>query len=205
MNPLNEGACSNGSVGPIDHEGMSSAREGLVSSFFSGTGGSYDKVVNLFTLGLDNYWKTEIVKLVPDSKRVLDLACGTGIMTESLAMKSPSSDDHGVDITQDYLTAYNERLRRNPWDTSISILGNAETISLEGEFDVVVSSYLAKYVDPDMLIGNVTPHLRKGGVFIAHDFILPTNGLYLASWIAYTWAMDRVGPVLFPEVAYCVR
>ncbi len=178
---------------------MHTNRESLVRSFFWGTGRSYDKVVRLFTLGLDDYWKTEIVKLVPDSKRVLDLGCGTGILTECLAMKNPDSEIVGVDITPDYLAAYDERLKRKPWIHAHSILGNAETVALEGEFDVVVSSYLAKYVDPDVLVSNVTPHLRKGGGFIVHDFILPTNRLYLASWSTYTWAMNRVGPVLFPD------
>lgn len=174
-------------------------RESLVSSFFTGTGRSYDEVARLFTLGLDGYWKAEIVKLVPDGKRVLDLGCGTGILTEYLAKRNPSAEIVGVDITPDYLAAYDERLRSKPWIHARSILGNAENVALEGEFDVIASSYLAKYVDPDVLVRNVTPHLRRGGTFIAHDFILPTNRLYLASWLAYTWTMNHVGPVLFPE------
>jgi demethylmenaquinone methyltransferase/2-methoxy-6-polyprenyl-1,4-benzoquinol methylase len=186
-------------VTEIDRDDMPTSRENLVRSFFSGTGKSYDEVVQLFTLGLDNHWKAEIVKLVPDSDRVLDLGCGTGILTEFIAMKNPRSEIIGVDITPDYLAAYNERLRRKPWIRAHSILGNAESVALEGEFDAVVSSYLAKYVDPDVLIGNVTPHLREGGIFIAHDFILPTNPLYLASWLMYTQVMHHVGPVLFPE------
>lgn len=180
-------------------EDASATREGLVRSFFSGTGGSYDEVVRMFTLGQDRYWKMEIVKLVPGPGRVLDLGCGTGILTERLAMKDPRSKIVGVDITPGYLAEYEERLRRKPWIRARAVLGNAETVSLEGEFDVVVSSYLAKYVDPEMLIGNVTPHLRRGGAFIAHDFTLPTNPLYLASWMAYTRAMNHIGPVLYPE------
>lgn len=178
---------------------MSASRESLVNSFFSGTGNSYDNVVNLFTLGRDSYWKTEIVKLVPDGSRILDLGCGTGILTECLAKQNPSSEIVGVDVTPDYLIAYNERLRRKPWIRAHSILGNAETVHLDGEFDMVVSSYLAKYVDPELLVGNVTPHLRKGGSFIAHDFLLPTRPFFLASWYAYAWVMNRLGPVLFPE------
>lgn len=174
-------------------------REYVVRSFFSGTGRSYDRVVNLFTLGLDSHWKSEIVRLVPDAGRVLDLGCGTGILTEHLAMKDPRMEIVGVDITPDYLAAYDERLRRKTWIRAHSILGNAETVALEGEFDVVVSSYLAKYVDLDLLVGNVTPHLRRGGAFIAHDFILPTDPIYLGAWQGYTWAMNRVGPILFPE------
>jgi ubiquinone/menaquinone biosynthesis C-methylase UbiE len=178
---------------------MPTNREILVSSFFSGTGGSYDKVARLFTLGLDNYWKTEIVKLVHDPKRILDLGCGTGILTEHLAMNNPDCEIVGVDITPDYLAAYNERLKRKPWIHARPILGNAETVTVEGEFDVVASSYLAKYVDPDLLVRNLTPHLRRGGTFIAHDFILPTNLLYLASWLTYTGAMNRFGHLMFPE------
>ena len=114
-------------------------------------------------------------------------------------MKNPYSEIVGVDITPDYLAAYNERLRRKPWIRAHPILGNAETVTLEGEFDVVASSYLAKYVDPDLLVNNITPHLRRGGTFIAHDFILPTNPLYLDSWLTYTSALNHIGPVLFPE------
>ncbi len=183
----------------INCDDLPTSRENLVRSFFSGTGRSYDKVSKLFTLGLDNYWKAEIVKLIPDSLRVLDLGCGTGILTEHLATKNPHSEIVGVDITPDYLAAYNERLKRKPWIRAHTILGNAETVTLEGEFDAVASSYLAKYVDPDLLISNVTPHLRRGGAFIAHDFILPTNPFYLATWLMYTRMMSHIGPVLLPE------
>ena len=188
-----------GTMGIIGRDDLLTSREGLVSSFFSGTGSSYDRVVKLFTFGLDNYWKAEIVRLVPDGERILDLGCGTGILTEALAKKHPGSEIVGVDITPDYLAAYDERLRRKPWIKAHSVLGNAETVTLEGEFDAIASSYLAKYVDPDMLVSNATPHLRRGGTFIAHDFIAPTNHLYLASWLAYTSALNRAGPVLFPE------
>lgn len=189
-----------GAAGTMSRDDMSDNRENLVRSFFSGTGRSYDRVVKTFTIGLDDRWKTEIVKLVPDVERVLDLACGTGILTERLAKKHPHAVIVGVDITSDYLAEYDERLKRKPWINARSILGNAETVALEGKFDVAVSSYLAKYVDLDALIGNVTPHLKRGGVFIAHDFILPMNPLYLAGWNAYTWAMNRIGPILFAEM-----
>mgnify|MGYP000893332850 CR=1 FL=1 len=172
---------------------------GLVRSIFSGTGARYDRVVGLFTLGLDDHWKSEIVKLVPDAKRALDLGCGTGILTERMALMYPDLEITGVDITPDYLEAYERRLTNKPWIRARPVLGNGETVELEGEFDVVVSSYLAKYVDLDLLISNIKPHLRRGGAFIAHDFILPTNPIYLASWSLYTRMMNRVGPVLFPE------
>ena len=178
---------------------MVSSREGLVRSFFSDTGKSYDKVVQTFTLGLDSYWKEEILKLVPQSSRILDLGCGTGILTEYLARQNPFAEIIGVDITEDYLAIYRERLKNYPWIHAQPILSNAETVLLEGEFDAVVSSYLAKYVEPELLLHNVAPHLRIGGVFIAHDFTLPINPVYQNAWAIYTWAMNHVGSIWYPE------
>ena len=119
---MTERSLLEGAVDLIDAGGMASSREGLVRSFFSGTGSSYDKVAKLFTLGLDNYWKAEIVKLVSDSERVR-LGRGTGILTEYLAMKYPRSEIVGVDITPDYLVAFSERLKEIPGCGRIRSLG----------------------------------------------------------------------------------
>jgi demethylmenaquinone methyltransferase/2-methoxy-6-polyprenyl-1,4-benzoquinol methylase len=178
---------------------MTEDRTRIVRSFFSDTGKSYDKVVEMFTLGQDSHWKEEIMKIMPPSKRILDLGCGTGIMTQYIAKQNPSAEIVGVDITENMLTVYKERLRSNPSIHAQPILGNAETVTLEGEFDVVVSSYLAKYVDPDTLLTNIGPHLRSGGIFIAHDFALPKNPLYHFSWSIYTRSMNLIGSILFPE------
>ncbi|WP_019176998.1 class I SAM-dependent methyltransferase [Methanomassiliicoccus luminyensis] len=194
---MSERPSSNDAAWTAERDDDSAARERLVSSFFSGTGKSYDRVVNIFTLGLDRHWKTEIVKLVPGPGKILDLACGTGILTERLARRFPAAEIMGVDITPDYLAEYDKRIDRKPWIRARSALGNAETVALDGEFDAAISSYLAKYVDPDALLDNIGPRLRKGGMFIAHDFILPTKPVYLAGWNAYTRAMNRVGPALF--------
>jgi demethylmenaquinone methyltransferase/2-methoxy-6-polyprenyl-1,4-benzoquinol methylase len=79
------------------------------------------------------------------------------------------------------------------------VLGNAETVSLEGKFDTVVSSYLAKYVDLNRLLGNVAHHIKPGGTFIAHDFRLPTNRLYRLAWQHYSRAINSVGGALLPR------
>ncbi len=174
-------------------------RRRIVSSFFPGTAGSYDSVVRMFTLGLDSHWKREIYNRVPPSKRILDLACGTGIVTLGLARRQPGAEILGVDITGDYLALYEERLRSHPGVKGGFLWGDAETVRLEGEFDAVVSSYLAKYVDPGLLLRNVSPHLRSGGVFVVHDFTLPGNGFFRAAWSLYNRVMNLLGGRLFPE------
>jgi demethylmenaquinone methyltransferase/2-methoxy-6-polyprenyl-1,4-benzoquinol methylase len=173
-------------------------RLSIIRSFFPGTGKSYDTVVNVFTLGLDIYWKRAIYKHVPPSKRILDLACGTGIVTLGLAKRNPSAEIVGVDITDDYLAIYRERIQKNKINVQF-ILGNAENIKLNGQFDTVVSSYIPKYVDPDILLTNISPHIRSGGVIVLHDFTLPPNLIFQLIWSAYNRVMNFIGIRLFPE------
>ncbi len=173
-------------------------RLSIVRSFFPGTGKSYDTVVNVFTLGLDKYWKYAIYKRVPPSKRILDLACGTGIVTLGLAKRHPEAEIVGVDITDDYLAIYRERIRKNKIKAQF-ILGNAEDVKLSGPFDTVVSSYIPKYVDPDILLTNISPYILSGGAIVLHDFTLPPNFIARFFWSIYNRVMNFIGIRLFPE------
>jgi demethylmenaquinone methyltransferase/2-methoxy-6-polyprenyl-1,4-benzoquinol methylase len=173
-------------------------RHSIISSFFPGTGKSYDTVVNVFTLGLDLYWKRAIFKRVPPSKRILDLACGTGIVTLGLAKRHPDAEIVGVDITDDYLVLYQKRIQKDHIRAQF-ILGNAEEVKLDGLFDAVVSSYIPKYVDPDILLKNISPHICSGGVIVIHDFTLPPNRFIRSVWAIYNHIMNFIGIRLFPE------
>jgi demethylmenaquinone methyltransferase/2-methoxy-6-polyprenyl-1,4-benzoquinol methylase len=173
-------------------------RHSIIRSFFPGTGRSYDTVVDVFSLGLDRYWKREIYRRVPPSERILDLACGTGIVTMGLAKKFPQAEIVGVDITDDYLSIYQYRTEKKNIRAKF-ILGNAENVILDGQFDAIVSSYIPKYVDPELLMKNILPHVRSGGVIVLHDFTLPPNNFARAIWSGYNLCMNFAGIRLFPE------
>jgi demethylmenaquinone methyltransferase/2-methoxy-6-polyprenyl-1,4-benzoquinol methylase len=54
----------------------------LVHEFFPGTGTTYDHMVNLCTIGFDHWWKKKMLEKIPEgSTRIMDQACGTGILT----------------------------------------------------------------------------------------------------------------------------
>ncbi len=70
-----------------------------VQRFFSGTGPTYDWMVNAATFGIDRRWKRRIVDLIPPAAgRVLDLACGTGISTLAIADRLPDCRVVGVEL-----------------------------------------------------------------------------------------------------------
>jgi ubiquinone/menaquinone biosynthesis C-methylase UbiE len=76
----------------------------LVERFFSGTGATYDAMVDYATFGIDRRWKRHIVAQVPvGARRILDLASGTGILTRALAQRFPSAEVVGVELREEYL------------------------------------------------------------------------------------------------------
>ncbi len=163
----------------------------LVPKFFDKTSISYDKVVVLATFGKDRYWKKEILKHIQKGTNILDLACGTGILTRKLAEKFPNSKIIGLDITQSYL----EIAKRNSFKyTNISFIRqDAEKLNLDKKFDCIVSSYIPKYCKPELLVQRCLSHLNSGGKIILHDFIYPKNRIIGNLWDLYFILLNFVG------------
>ena len=156
----------------------------LVPVFFnSGNFNSYDRIVNYATFGRDNHWKHAILKELSAEATVLDLACGTCILTEQIAKKLQHAQIVGVDITEKYLEKAREKLISYP---NISLVHqDAEKLSLSKKFDCITASYLPKYCTSDVLIKNCLKHLNPDGKIILHDFTYPTNSMLQKLWNSY--------------------
>ena len=185
-------------MGKIDLE-TRKAREELVDGFFTGTGRSYDRVVKVTTFGLDARWKRRVLAHVPESAgAILDLACGTGIVTMKLHEEHPNARIVGVDVTDEYLAVARGKFADLDADVTF-ILSNAETMELTGTFDAVVSCYIPKYVDPDVLLSRLEGHLNPGAVIALHDFDYPRGFIPRAIWSAHMWTLSTLGRRVFPE------
>ena len=172
-----------------------------VYRFFSGTGFSYDRVVTLCTCGFDRYWKRIIMeKIPPRPARVLDQACGTGILTAKIARAFPDCEVTGVELRDEYLDIAREKARSGGMGNIHFILGRAEDVLLEESgFDCITSSYLAKYAELETLIVHAHRMLRPGGLLIMHDFTYPPNPLFLSLWRVYFGLLRVAGSKIFPE------
>lgn len=172
----------------------------VVNRFFSGTGFSYDQVVTVCTCGFDRYWKKRILaKIPPRPSRILDQACGTGILTLDIARRFPNCQVIGVELRDEYLNIAREKVRSLKIENIQFILGRAEDVILEGEFDCITSSYLAKYAELDLLIANAKKVLRPGGLIVLHDFTYPSNMVSLSLWLVYFHLMRMIGNRIYPE------
>jgi demethylmenaquinone methyltransferase/2-methoxy-6-polyprenyl-1,4-benzoquinol methylase len=163
----------------------------LVKQFFENNAGSYEKIINLTTFGRDTYWKKEIVKRTTRCNSILDLACGTGILTYEMAEKFPNAEITGVDITPAYLKIATSKLK--PHHKISFILADAERLSLGIKFDCITSSYIPKYCIPNILIEQCLSHLNPSGKIILHDFTYPKNRFIKLLWNLYFAILHVVG------------
>ncbi len=124
-------------------------------------------------MGKDSLWKHKILEQLSNEKTVLDLACGTGILTKQIAEKLPQAKIIGVDVTKNYLEKAKEKLILY---SNISFVNqDAEKLNLGKKFDCITTSYLPKYCTAKILIKNCIEHLNVGGKIILHDFTYPKN------------------------------
>jgi demethylmenaquinone methyltransferase/2-methoxy-6-polyprenyl-1,4-benzoquinol methylase len=155
----------------------------LVPLFFNKTADSYDQIVAWTTFGKDLFWKHKILEHLSVEKTILDLACGTGILTKQIAKKLPHAKIVGVDVTESYLEKAKEKLASNP---NVSFVNqDAEKLDLGEKFDCITASYLPKYCAADVLVNNCARHLRVGGKIILHDFTYPCNRVVQRMWNSY--------------------
>lgn len=162
----------------------------LVKKFFGNNARSYDKVVGITTFGKDSRWKEEIMTRIHKCNSILDLACGTGILTIKIAEKFPDAKIIGVDITEEYLLLAKDKAKCH----KISfLLCDAEDLDLDDIFDCITSSYIPKYCNPQTLVERCLQHLSAGGKIILHDFTYPKNKVVRLLWDLYFIALNMIG------------
>ncbi len=171
----------------------------VVERFFSGTGCSYDRVAVVCTCGFDRAWKKRIIAAIPaQSLRILDQACGTGILTLAIARAFPGCRVTGVELRDEYLDIARGKARSAGIANVDFLLGRAEDVTVD-ECDCITSSYLAKYAELGPLIANAARMLRPGGVIIMHDFTCPERPLFRTVWHLYFRLLQTVGGRIWPE------
>lgn len=151
---------------------------------------SYDNIVKFTTFGQDHVWKKKILKMISKKGFILDLACGTGILTSLLQDKGHVT--FGIDLTYGYLKILKTKRRE-----LFCVNGMAEVLPFKNNyFDYVVSSYLPKYANLIHLVDECFRVLKGGGKVIFHDFIFPNRAVFRKLWKFYFKILKQAGRYL---------
>jgi demethylmenaquinone methyltransferase/2-methoxy-6-polyprenyl-1,4-benzoquinol methylase len=126
------------------------------------------------------------------NKLILDLACGTGILSSFIHNESANSRIIGTDLTFEYL-----KLAKNRKSYALLTNSLAEFLPYKDEtFDVIISSYLVKYTELSSMVREHWRVLRRGGIIIVHDFTYPNTKPMKILWHLYFKILRELGRVI---------
>ena len=116
-----------------------------------------------------------ILELVPDGARVLDVACGAGVLCRKIKAARPAAAVNGVDFAE-YTIARNRELDGGAVEY-VCLDVRTELSSLAAEFDVVTMCEILEHLDePERVVADAIALLRPGGRFVVtcpHDGAIP--------------------------------
>ena len=161
----------------------------------------YDLITRLLSYGQDARWKRRVAAIVlaeagpwPErgldgqrpSRRLLDLACGTGDVALSLAS---SHDAVGLDLTRAMLEIAKRR-RADGAGRLTWIAGDMTALPFaDASFDVVTTSYGLRNVPAlETAVREIARVLRPGGLLVSLDFNKPRSRLVRAIYLGYLTA-----------------
>ncbi|MFO0860779.1 MAG: bifunctional demethylmenaquinone methyltransferase/2-methoxy-6-polyprenyl-1,4-benzoquinol methylase UbiE [Phycisphaerales bacterium] len=156
-------------------------KAGKVQRMFSAIAGSYDLNNRLHSFGRDQAWRRFAVQTasVRPGDRVLDVACGTGDLTEMFA-RTEAAEVIGVDFTAPMLDVAREKRNHNLSQAQAGkvsyVEGDAMALPLEsGSFDVLSIAFGIRNVsDPLKALQEFARVLKPGGRLVVLEFDRPS-------------------------------
>lgn len=154
-----------------------------VRAMFGAIARSYDLNNRVHSLWQDEAWRRTAVKMakVQPGEVVLDMACGTGDLTQAFARRSPASLVIGGDFTHAMLElAAHKRARLDPRTADRVRYIEADAMALpiaDAAVDVVSIAFGIRNVqEPDRAIAEFRRVLKPGGRVVVLEFDRPRLG-----------------------------
>ncbi len=164
-----------------------------VRAMFAAIAGRYDLNNRLHSFGRDQAWRRKAVALagVGPGDRVLDVACGTGDLTEAIARARPASVI-GVDFTEPMLDRARLKATRQRRRPGVPVPeyrpGDAMRLPFgDASFDVVSIAFGIRNVDdPARALREFRRVLGPGGRVVVLEFSEPRHRLVRGLSALYT-------------------
>ncbi|MFB0841864.1 demethylmenaquinone methyltransferase [Paenibacillus oleatilyticus] len=177
---------------------MKSTKEQFVHSVFESIAPKYDLMNDILSFRRHKAWRNFTMKKmdVKPGATAIDLCCGTGDWTISLAKASGSGNIVGLDFSQNMLDVGEEKVKRLGMDKQIKLVqGNAMALPFDdNSFDYATIGFALRNV-PDLVkvIEEMQRVVKPGGMVVSLELSKPTWKPFKAIYFFY---FQKVLPLL---------
>lgn len=175
-----------------------------IESMFDSIAGDYDKLNHIMSLDVDKSWRKRALKEIVDGSgplEVLDLACGTGDFSITIAKASDEVKVTGVDLSEGMLAIMADKVERQGLGGRIFFeQGDGENLRFtDGTFDRVTIAFgIRNFEDRLKGLREMFRVLKPGGRLVLLELSRPENKVI--RWL-YDIYFLRIMPVIGGKVS----
>jgi demethylmenaquinone methyltransferase/2-methoxy-6-polyprenyl-1,4-benzoquinol methylase len=173
----------------------------VARELFRGVASSYHWPARFYSLFQYDRWHRRLVEglALGARDRVLDVCTGTGLVARTL-VEARAAQVVGLDLSEDMLRTARQNLLGWHLNGPALVRGQAEMLPFPtGAFDVVVFTFLLRYVDdPASVLCELARAVRPGGQLASLEFFIPPNPLLRLLWDLHTGIVLRYSSRLLP-------
>ncbi len=176
----------------------------FVRIIFTNVEREYDALLHLMTLGFDWTWRRRMLSRIDFSSelRILDLACGTGLVTFDLCRRVESRGlVIGLDLSSDMLRiASQKKLRSKSSIEFVRAVGEFLPFRDETFSYATVGLALRNFGDKSAMFREALRVLSSFGWFFSVDFVRPDNSLIRKFYMFHIfWVLPALGRLVSPS------
>lgn len=152
-----------------------------VQQMFDNIAPTYDKLNHIMSLSVDKLWRRHALKEIVDGtpQRILDVACGTGDSTISIARATAEGTKvTGADISEGMMTLVMEKARKAGVGDRIDLqMADGEALPYEeGTFDRVTCAFgIRNFEHKEKGLAEFRRVLKPGGKAVILELSVPQN------------------------------
>lgn len=139
---------------------------------------TYDALNHLLSFGIDIYWRKQMLKELPPRGQLkcLDLACGTGDVSLTLAQSPLVHTIEGLDLSQGMIDHGREKIIKKGVNDRVALnIGDGVSVPRPDEsVDVVTLTFgIRNFNDPQTSLHNIYRVLKPQGRALILEFGMP--------------------------------
>ena len=171
-----------------------------VREMFDHIAPTYDRLNHIMSMNVDKLWRRHALKEIVDGtpQRILDVACGTGDSTVSIAKAAAEgSEIIGADISEGMMALVKGKAEKAGVSDRISLqVADGEALPYEeGAFDRVTCAFgIRNFEHKEKGLSEFFRVLRPGGRAVILELSVPQNRLVRAAYDLYfLHILPRIG------------